>query len=284
MSKFDQNKFKVDDEQSVNAKTNIIKSDPVAKPTIRNFEFQSIKKTNDEHYAATKAKYGPIAVTDAERSTRLQRDRRFSINPLLRDPLSIEQEELRMIEEKVQERVRVVSESAKAIAAEEGYQAGLKQGHEEAFRQFGEQSGDLLRRIEDIVTQMENAKFEMLYANERFIIEMVFRIARSLLLKELSVDREYVLRLAKELVSKVGVRDYLRLKINPADIHLLGVLKESLEKTFGSLQNLTIEASDLVSPGSCSVETDWNSIDANFEKQLNGVYEALIGQTKGETT
>ena len=45
----------------------------------------------------------------------------------------------------------------------------------------------------------------------------------------------------------------------------------------GDLKNLQIEGSDQFRSGGCTVETQWNAIDASIETQLKGLYDALMG-------
>jgi flagellar assembly protein FliH len=281
MSKFKSSDFKINSEAADVKKFKVSEFQGNTNPVVKQFQFQELNRAGEGTYESVKSKYGPLAVTDAERSERSQKDRRFSLNPLLRGPLSVEEEEQRVIEEKVKAQIDAMTESARLKAADEGYQDGLKKGFEEAFKKFQEDSSQNVEKLQQLVISAENAKEEIFKANERFLIDLVYRISKMVLIKDLSLDREYVYRLARDLINRVGVRDNITLKINSEDSKSLFDLKEGLQKNFGELKNLNIEISSQVERGGCRLETEWNAIDANIETQLKGIYEALFGNNSG---
>ena len=275
------NNLKIDDEKPAFRRINdlsdtrVLKVESGDKPRVQEFELTDLNQTQ-RPYAEVKAKYGALAITDTERDNRPERDRRFSINSLLRDPLSIEEEERRIIGEKVRARVDALSDDARAEASGMGYEEGLEKGFQEAFKKLTAEGAENLARFQSVVEMAENLKSELFRVNERFLIELVFRIARMILLKEVAADPEYVLRLAKELISRVGARDNITLKINSEDFKTLESLKEGLKKNFGEMNNLNIEVSNQVQRGGCRLETEWNAIDARVETQLEGIYRELV--------
>ncbi len=250
--------------------------DRTSRPEVKDYVFEPIRSKDADHYSEVKSKFGPLAATDAERSARTQKDSRFSINPLLRNSLSIEEEERRVIEARVQQIVTEIAEREKLAARSQGYQEGLKKGIEEAQKKIQIESADKIARFDQFLNEMENARTEIFRVNETIIMEMIFRISKLLLMKELTLDREYVLRLAKDLVSKVGVRENIIVRINPLDGEIIGLLKEGVEKTFGSITNFNVELSSKVKQSGCEIETEWNLINASIEAQLQEVYRALV--------
>jgi flagellar assembly protein FliH len=260
----------------------VMKLDMGAAPVVQQFSFGKLQRAGEGTYASTKAKYGSLASTDEGRVPKGQRERRFSLNPLLKEPLSIEEEERRVIEEKVAARIAAVSEEARAKAREEGYKAGLEQGHQEAYQRFAQESVERLTNFDAMLAEAENAKQEIYRANERFLMELVFRIAKMVTLKEVATDKDYVVRLARELIERIGVRENIRIRIHPEDAKTADIIKPGLEAALGTLKNLSLEASPQVKRGGCIVETEWNAIDASLETQFQGVYDALIGKTASE--
>ena len=283
MSKFKSADFQIKKELDKTNEVRVVKLNAPAEPRIQNFQLPQFKKGNGS-YSEVKAKYGALAVTDPERAARSKQDGRFSLNPLLRDPLSVEEEERRVIEERVRDRVDALADEAKNKAAAFGYEDGLKKGYQEAYAKFQKEGAERLERFTALLQEAEGAKELIFRANERFLTEMIYRIARMVLLKELAADKDYVLRLARELIERVGVRENVTLRISEADAETMGMLKEGLEKTLGNLKNLNIQISNQVQHGGCIVETEWNAIDASVETQLQGLYQALNGRDGGVQT
>lgn len=255
----------------------IVKGEAQAQPVVQQYDFGSIK-AGKQTYSAVKEKYGALAATDVERASRAQKDRRFSLNHLVRGPLSVDEEERRAIADKVKAEVDAQAGEARRKAAEAGYQEGLKRGYEEAFRNFKDEGRSRIEQLERLLAAAEAAKGEIFRANERFLVDLIYRMGKMVMLRELSTDKEYVRRLASELIERVGVRENIKVHISPEDKETLLMLKEELEQSFGGLKNLTVEASPQVNGGGCFIETEYNAIDASVETQLQGIREALLGQ------
>ncbi len=283
-SKFKNNQLHIEHEPKNSSDVRVLKLDSGGPPSVQEFNFEAIQTENHGDYAATKRRFGPLAATDPDRSARKSGDARFQINPILRGPLTIEEEEKRVIGERVRARVEALAQEAKASAFSVGHEEGLKKGHDEAFAKFKEEGAVSLQKFEAFISQCESAKHEIFQANERFLLELIYRIARMILLRELSIDKQYVLRLARELIERVGVRENITLRLNEEDLSAAGQLKEGLEKSLGALTNLSIEASSQVSRGGCLIETEWNAIDASIETQLKGLYDSLLGRSGTESS
>ncbi|MCM2277266.1 MAG: FliH/SctL family protein [Oligoflexia bacterium] len=278
MSKFKPNEYQVDAAAPAKAGEVRVVKESIGDRQVRDFQYESLRGNAPRDYGSLKKKYGALAVTDPDHRKPGQKDKRFALHELVRGPLSVEEEERRALEERVQARVNAIREEARAEASRQGYEEGLKNGHAEAFRRFREEGAERLARLDEVLAAAEAAKEEIFRANEKFLLELVYRIARMVLLKELATDKEYLLRLTRELIERMGVRENITIRIHPDDKESLTMLKEGLDQAFGGLKNLNIEVSAQLSRGGCTVETAWNAIDASIETQLSGVYAALIGK------
>jgi hypothetical protein len=235
MSNFKLSDFSIQNETKESAEVRVVKLDTGPAPQVTSFALQELRIKGKGVYSAVKAKYGALAATDEDRRTK-GRDRRFSVNPLLRDGLAIEDEERRVIDIKIEEQVVLLREQASIDGAKKGFEEGLKKGREEGFAQFQADSAGAL-----------------------------------------TTDPEYVVRLARDLMDRVGVRDNVKIRIGQKDAASIDLLKADLTKTFSDLKNLSIEVSEEIQDGGCVIETQWSAIDASIETQLKGLQEALVG-------
>ena len=229
MNQSDKNHFskiKIKTEAEVGLpQTRVMKLDTGGAPVVQQFGFEHLHRQGEGSYAATKAKYGAIATTDPERTHRGQKDRRFSLNPLVKEPLSIEAEERLVIDKRVEERMAELQAEARAKATEEGYRDGLTKGHREAFELFQKQADERMAHFEGLIAEFEAAKVDVFRANERFLMELVSRMARMVALKELTGDLGYVARLGRELIEKIGVRDNIRIRIHADDAATMSLIR-----------------------------------------------------------
>ncbi len=274
----------IKEESDAKVEPRIVKLDVAAAPVAQQYQFGRIHRPGEGSYSTVKAKFGALAATDPERANRSQKNRRFALNQLLRDPLSVEEEERRVIEERVRARVSAMAEDAKTKGAEEGYKDGLKKGHEEAYKRFQEEAAERMKHFEALIAEAEGTKAEIFKANEHYLMDLVYRMGRMVALKEIQSDKEYVLRLIRELIERLGVREGIKLRVNPNDVETIGMLKQGLESTFGTMKNLSIEPSPQVRRGGCMLETEWNAIDASLDTQFDGLYEAMVGNPKAQSS
>ncbi len=278
MSKFKPNEFKVLDNGPKDGGVRVLKGieGPPKNPDA--FVPNKLDKRAGQNYNVLKEKYGSLAATDPEMASRTQKNRRFSVSSLVKGPLQIEAEEMRALDDRVTNRVIELTAVAQAEGHEKGYAEGLERGTKLAFEKFKIEADARIRDFENLVMELEGAKREIYRANERFLLEVVFRIARMVTLKELSTDKEYLVRLTAELIDRVGVRENIRVRIHPEDLATVSMLQEGLAKTMGTLKNLNIQAATSIKRGGCEVETEWNAIEASLETQLQGVRDALFGK------
>lgn len=274
---FTRDQFKIQDEGKETGEIRVVKLDAGPGPQVKNFALPELAVRGKGDYRTIKAKYGPLAATDEDRKIRTMRDSRFAVNPLLRDPLAIEEEERRVIDTRVQDQVAEIREQARLEGEKKGFEAGLKKGRDEAYEEFKQEASESLQSFASSVQSFESLKAEVFKANEKFLMELVFRIARMITLKELSTDPEYVLRLSRDLLDRVGIRDNVKIRIHPKDVQSIELLKSELVKSFSDLKNLGIETSEDVPSGGCKLETQWSAIDASIETQLAGIRDALVG-------
>ncbi len=249
-------------------------------PIVKEFKFHDIREKTSNDYPTIKAKFGPLAATDLERRSKEQRDRRFTLNPLLREPLSVEGEERRAIEERVQTRIQALAEVSKADAAAIGYKEGWKKGYEDAFKEFEVDGSVSLKNLDHLLVELNECKFDIFKANERFLMEIIFRISKSVILREINLDSEYLLRLSRELITKIGPKENITLRISSEEAQTIEVLRQGILKYFGQMNSINIETSNKIARGACQVETEWTSIDASIDQQLEGIHQALVGLRK----
>lgn len=282
MSSFKTSDFNIKSESELRPTTvKVTEFDRSPKPVIKNFELNELKRPGTGNYKATQAKFGSMAATDAHKAAKITKDSRFDLNPMMKQALSIEEEENRVIEERVHDQVGGLVEKIKAEAIAKGYEQGWKQGLEEGAKKMQLEADSTLKGLSQLVTEFEGAKAEIFRLNEKFLIDLIFKIARMVLLKELEHDSDYIVRLARECVASLNVKENIVIKISLEDEKLITTLKGNLEKVFGELHHIQVQSSGQVQKGGCQIETELLAIDADLDTQLQIIYESLVGKKSG---
>jgi flagellar assembly protein FliH len=255
----------------------IIKAEDPMRIQVDGYSARSVHEQGFGEYGSAKSKFGPLAATDAERSHRAWRDSRFQMSPIVKERLGISSEERRIIDERVEAELSALREEAREQAHAEGLAQGREEGKAEALAAYQTEAAEKIEKIHALTREFEALRASIYEANERMLVDLMFRLSRMLFLKELPQDRQYVLRLAKNLVERVGTRENIRLRLSRRDLELLDELHAGLSKEFANLTNLSIEVDPQVRGGGVHLETRWNAIDASVDTQLEKIFEALFG-------
>ena len=226
---------------------------------------------NDVHksYERTREQFGNLAGSE------LKSDSRFNLHPAARKSLGIENEENRHIEGKIADEVERRVEQLRSKAHLEGIESGRVEGARLAQEAFMAQAQPIYQHFIKIVSEFEDAKNDIFLANEQFLIQLIFQVARQVVLKELKTDQDYVKRLCLLLIERIGAKDYVKIKVSRDDFAQVEAIRDYLKQQFSELKNIQIDVSDDLQNGGCKVETDLSRINAGVETQLQLINQAL---------
>jgi flagellar assembly protein FliH len=187
----------------------------------------------------------------------------------------VERQEMGRVEELVQNEVEERLAKLRQSAYTEGFEAGRLEGSAKAEGEHQEALRPMLEHFTNLLREFDEIKNELYHANEAFLIQLVFQISKQVLLKELSVDRDYVKRIIGTIVEKLGAKDNIRIKVSRVDAQNIEAIKEHLKAEIPDLRNLQIEGSEELLAGGCKVETDLSRINASVENQLAAIEKSL---------
>ncbi|MEK7689672.1 MAG: FliH/SctL family protein [Bdellovibrionota bacterium] len=279
MAEFKLNQFQIERESEKKAEIKITRLEEPQKPKTSAYTISKIGVNKAASYQESKGKFGIHAMTD-ERSASAGGGAKnpFEINAVSKKVLGIGAEEVRAIEAIVAKKVADLELVAFTQGHDNGYKDGFKKGEAEAIQKFTEAGKARVDRLDSFLMDCEASKVKIFEANEKFLIGMIFKLAKYLALKEIGRDPEYVLRLAHQVLEKHDLRDHVRIRVNPKDLESAAMIKTELPKRVGEMRNLTLEASEEVREGGCVVETEWLAVDASLETQIQRLHDALVGE------
>lgn len=263
MSKFveQQTKIKsITQEEAVAKLVNVVELETETNQKIEELKVDALKEP--------KISRSPMQKTDKTSA-------KFVLNPVVKSALGMDREERQEIERQVQMRLAVLAEEGRKKGYKEGHAQGLEEGKKQAFEKFRVESEDVRKRLEDFLDSCNMAKWRIFEENERFLIELIFQIAKKVLLTDLKKDSEYLVRLTKELIEKVNARDHISIRIHPQEAARIEYLDKELHQKLPELKNIQIETSDRIPEGGCEVETLWSHITAHLEEQLVEIHKTL---------
>lgn len=157
----------------------------------------------------------------------------------------------------------------------DGTSQGLMDGEQKGFELASRKMEPLISGIQQAVLKLTAIREETFHRLETEVVELALAIARKVICKEVSIDRETVVCVAREALAKVDDPGKIRIKMNPADLQFINETKYQLSDLIDGVNSVTLEAEENIQSGGCVIETDLGEIDARMEKQLQAVEESF---------
>lgn len=153
-----------------------------------------------------------------------------------------------------------------------GYAEGERCGAEAAATRTDAVLGRLAHTLEELGTLRE----QMICKTEREVVQLALAIAARILHREVAVDRELLVALARVALDRLGERSSATVRLNPEDC------PAGAGRTVDQ-RLVRIVPDPAVVRGGCRVESDFGSIDVGVEAQLKEITDALLGDGIGAT-
>jgi len=240
---------------------------------VKSYDYQKIR-TNQNSSVPYDAFDLPSLDTSGTSSKRAVS--RFKLSELAREQLPVREEEQREIEQKVRAQVEAISQETYEAARQTGFVEGLELGRKQAFEEYSKQAAPKLDSLSALVGAFESIQSKIHQANERFIIELIMRIARKVCLKELQSDEKVILRWVQAMITQSGARENIRIRLNPAQMDTLQELRSALTASLGDLKNLQVGISAEVPVGACEVDTEFNNLVGSLDLQLEAIRDGVL--------
>ncbi|MGC4085797.1 MAG: FliH/SctL family protein [Vicinamibacterales bacterium] len=129
-----------------------------------------------------------------------------------------------------------------------GYAQGERAGAEAAAKR-GEAT---LRRLAQTVEELAGLRTELVQKTERQVVELALAIAGRVLRREVTLDRELLVAMARIALERLGENVSATIRLNPDDYAFIGAKAQVGESSL-----VRVVADPLVSSGGCLVQSDF---------------------------
>jgi len=153
-----------------------------------------------------------------------------------------------------------------------GYAAGERAGAEAAATR----AEAMLRRLAQTLGELGTLRVEMMHKTERQLVELALAIAARIIRREVTLDRELLVAMARVALDRLGETATATIRLNPADYAAAGVGTSGPEEH----PSVRIVPDPHVRPGGCLVQSDFGLIDASVDAQLAEMATALLGDVE----
>jgi flagellar assembly protein FliH len=173
------------------------------------------------------------------------------------------------------------AEAAKIIAQAEEYSANVEQAaREKAVQEVQVQfDAEVAAKVSEIreqlagtIEQISALSGEITNRLEADLVKLALHIAKKVVGREVTIDREIAFTLVKVSLGKLHNRSIAEVHLNPEDFNFVQTHREKLDFR-GSLELVEDHS---ISVGGCLIHTETGDIDARIESQFDEIAHGLF--------
>jgi flagellar assembly protein FliH len=168
-------------------------------------------------------------------------------------------------------------EAALATLERDAFAKGFAQGERAGLEAAGQRGEAMLRRLTETLGELTALRAQMIHRTERQMVQLAMAIARRVIQREVSLDRDLLIAMARVALDRLGETARITVRLSPDDFDLTGAARAA--QLAGS--NVTIVADARIGRGGCRVESDLGVMDAGVDAQLQEIARALLGDEEG---
>lgn len=127
-------------------------------------------------------------------------------------------------------------------------------------------------QLAETIEQVSALSSEITNRLEMDLVELALQIARKVVGREVTIDREIALTLVKVSLGKLHNRSIAEVHLNPEDFAFVQMHREKLDFR-GSLELIEDRS---ISVGGCLIHTETGDIDARIESQFDEIAHGLF--------
>ena len=167
-----------------------------------------------------------------------------------------------------------VSQQRLAALEREAFAKGYEQGERAGAEAAGKRGEAMLRRLSETLTELTSLRATMIRQTENQIVELALAVARRVVHREVSLDRNLMIAIVRVALDRLGESAHVTVRLHPEEFEATGAAR--VAELAGS--DITFVPDARVGRGGCRVESDMGMLDAGVDAQIQEIARALLGE------
>ncbi len=161
-----------------------------------------------------------------------------------------------------------------AALEREAFTKGYAQGERAGLEAGGKRAEAMLRRLAQTLEELSGLRDNMVRQTERELVQLAVAIARRILQREVSVDPELTAALAHIALERIGSATPATVRLHPDDF---AIVSGGHPGAWIGRQ-VEVRPDPSIARGGCLLESEFGSIDASVDAQVNEIARAVLGE------
>jgi flagellar assembly protein FliH len=159
-----------------------------------------------------------------------------------------------------------------AAIERDAFAQGFAQGERAGAEALAVQADAMLRRVAQAIEDISNLRHRIARDTEQQMVQLALTVARRIIQREVSLDRELVMAIARIAIDRVGDAAHVTVRLNADDYAAI----TAANPDGWPAGHVTVVADSRLPRGGCRVESELGNIDAGVEAQLREMTQALL--------
>ncbi len=171
----------------------------------------------------------------------------------------------------------VPSQTQLANLEREAFAKGYEQGERAGLEAAGKRGEAMLRRLSETLAELTSLRASMIRQTETQIVELALAVARRVVLREVTLDRNLLIAIVRVALDRLGESARVTVRLHPEEFEATGAAR--VAEFAGT--DIAFVSDARVGRGGCRVESDMGMLDAGVEAQIQEIARALLGEEQG---
>lgn len=238
--------------------------------------------------AATALAFAPFSMPDAAFFDGAQMDRApRAPSPFIAGPKEAksqdatnaardEAEASQIIAEAQREAERIISDARARTAAveDEARRQGIAEAQAAVAAQVAQEVEPLRAQLVETLEELACLRSHIAARSEQELVSLAIEIAKKIVRREVTIDREIALTLARVALSRLHARSAAAVHLHPEDY---AYARERLEQ-FESCASIELVEDRTISRGGCLIRTESGDVDARIEQQFATIERSFLSE------
>ena len=167
-----------------------------------------------------------------------------------------------------------VTAAESAAVERDAFTKGYAQGERAGAEAAATRADAMLRRLAQTLDELQSLRAELIRRTEREVVELSLAIARKIVQREVALDRELMLAMARVALDRLADVATASIRLHPDDYAATVHARGSAAVTSHGVQ-IVSDAS--VGRGGCLVHSEFGSVDVGVSAQIDELTHALLG-------
>jgi flagellar assembly protein FliH len=171
-------------------------------------------------------------------------------------------------------------EARLAALERDAFSKGFAQGERAGAEAAARRGEAMLRRLTETLGELTTLREQMIHQTERQMVQLALAVARRIVHREISIDQDLLIAMARVALDRLGESAQVTVRLNPEDFEATAVVRSA--QWTGT--HVSVVADARVGRGGCRVESEFGTLDAGVDAQIQEIARALLGESAEHAT